>query len=515
MSESYPFAINNGSDELSLEFCGNACYLRNHTPVAIGFGNEMDHFSYFDLTADYATSREEINQIIGDKLNTDFKGSEAEFLPLLHPLFAKLSNGNYLLTLNGETKHNLTIRTEHYTDDAVLLELIFGKVIESSLVKKNEQSIPVYMSLTDSHDQFDELDYHIYSEVSPVFATKKAAEMDIKSVRYFEDRIRKNERPLILLFSAACKHKYQFSNYFLLDGHHKFKAYQNLKIVPRVAIITRLYDASDGRFLPDPLIDCLDEPHNFFVFNGAYFDENAMLWLHENPQSKVHAFIKNGWERTYFPNGQLKQETCYIFNRVEGTSRGWYESGQLEYENFHKTGGGIRLRKSYYKNGQVAEEIIINGTESSENKKRTWFESGALKMEADYHSGMGTTVLPIRTWYEIGQLETEVIGPDRKNYESKTWNKQGELIEHFIKKDGIRTWIIPQEKKSQPEDDRFLNERFMQHAVKKEQDHQRRLRAQQPPKPVKKEFVFDWQLFFLILFFLLMLVRLILAAIGL
>lgn len=128
---------------------------------------------------------------------------------------------------------------------------------------------------------------------------------------------------------------------------------------------------------------------------------------------------------------------------------------------------------------------------------------------------MHTTVLPIRTWYEIGQLETEVIGPDYKNYVSKTWNKQGELIEHFIKKDGIRTWIIPEEKSAQREDSRFVNERLMQHAKQKELEKQRRLRAQQPPKPLKKEFVFDWQLFLLILFFLLILVRLILAAIGL
>lgn len=452
MSKSpHSFTVSQGSDELSLEFCGNSSYLRFNNPVAVSFSNQGDGFEFYDLTPGHKSFRQEINLLIGDKLNESFNGDEPEFLKSLEPLLAKLHNGKYALYLHAEEQFGLTIRSEPCDSNLQLMEMVFGKTIEVLNTEKTENAATVREksirqlaneNLTDLYDAFEQGDDYCFGCMTPILATKTSEEMDLNAVRYFEEKIRENEMPMILLFQSYLEHQQQSSNFFLLDGHHKFKAYQNLKIVPRVVVVSRVYNASDLRFLPDQLIDCLNEWQNRFVFETVYFPATAAEWMRENPESKVHSFVRNGLIRTHYDNGQLQHEAHYHFNRIEGLSRTWYQNGMLEFERNFVDGFRKGNQRRYYESSKLWEEITIDGPGTNNNSKLVWYESGARKMEAAFHSGMYSEVIPIRTWFENGQAEKELLGTNRKNYESKLRNEEGELIEHFIVENGKKNWII-------------------------------------------------------------------------
>lgn len=496
----YTFTIENGSDELSLEFCGNSCYLRFDKPVCVSFDNQMDGFHYFDLTPHYLSFREEVNKLIGDRLNSDFSGSEAEFLASFESLLSKFGNGKYILHLNAEKVFSYTVSTAENTQASNLIGLVFGELIKEKRT---------FFDLSDMYDPFDEGDWYVYEHVNAILATKTSDELSEQSIRFFEDKIRKNERPVIILFRAFFDDRYQYSDYFMLDGHHKFKAYQNLKTIPRVITITRVYNATDTRFLPDPLIECLNDDLNTAVFNSVFYDDKATNWLIQHPESKVHNYIRNGLLKTYFDNGQLQQETNYKFNRIVGVSRKWYRSGQLEYENQFDNGIRTGSQKRFYKSGKLWEEIIIEDPKNSRPIKYEWYENGILKKESVYQLGLERDVIPIKTWYENGQPETEVTGVDIKNYESKTWDKKGDLIEHFTVINSEKKWLIPAQ--NAPDETYYINKRLHQQARLKQLENERRIRAQ---TPVKKEQYgyFDKQVLWGILIFLAILLKLIILA---
>lgn len=449
MTESpYYFNIHNGKDTLSLEFCGNSCYLRWEKPVAVAFENEGSHFGYFDLIPDYNTFRFEINQLIGDKLNTDIFRDEPQFLSTFESLITALGNGKYILSLHAEESNELTIRSASVIGSPGIMELVFGKTqglvlneksAKATFTEEFEGNIYVRDNSTDLYDAFDESDNYLYREMVPLIATKAHADINWESVRYFEKLILKDERPLILLFSACCEHKYQFSDYFLLDGHHKFLAYQNQKIVPKLVVLTRVYNEADFRFLPEPLLGCLNELQKKCVFGNTFFEEPAMKWLSENPESEIHKFLHNGWVRTYHSNGQLKKEAHYRFNRIEGNARIWYIDGNLEYERYYVNGFQNGVQKRYYQSGELWEEIMVNDPYDGIASKRVWYKSGQLKMEAQcYLTIPEIEKMPLKTWFENGQVQKELDGTDRDNYEHKEWNEKGELIAHFVIEKGFK-----------------------------------------------------------------------------
>jgi antitoxin component YwqK of YwqJK toxin-antitoxin module len=50
---------------------------------------------------------------------------------------------------------------------------------------------------------------------------------------------------------------------------------------------------------------------------------------------------------------------------------------------------------------------------------------------------MYSQIIPIRTWFENGQMEREITGTDKTNCESREWNDRGEVLEHFTRVNGV------------------------------------------------------------------------------
>jgi antitoxin component YwqK of YwqJK toxin-antitoxin module len=402
-------------------------------------------------------------------------------------------------------QYQYTIRTAEWRDnEAALMELVIGKVIDPKqqeristpeFIEEHSQSRfasntyqLMQTTTTDIYEPFDEGDEYSYDHMLPILTTKPESALDSSAVRFFEEQIRKNECPVILLFHAFCEGEYWNVPHLLLDGHHKFKAYQNLGVVPKTAIITRIFSADSVRFTPDQLIDHLYTWQSMYVFRSTLFNDVQIKKMRENPESKVHEFILNGLVRTYHDNGQLEHEATYEYNRIEGTARGWYKNGQLEYENTSVDGLEFVKKRRYYESGSLQEEILRDEPGKGRYTKTVWYESGAKNVEADFHMGKYVEILPMRIWFENGQLQKEFIGDDHKNYEARIWNEEGEILEHFTIVNGVQNWMV------------------------KPPEVPVRSKAIEQSDPKKKSF--DYRLFWIILIFVVVIANVILFFIG-
>lgn len=88
--------------------------------------------------------------------------------------------------------------------------------------------------------------------MAPFFlATQPKEEINLERVKQFENKISNGARPFAIVYNCSfpdirlnnenSKTDYSISSdYFILDGHHKLLAYQNLKMFPPIASLTFL-----------------------------------------------------------------------------------------------------------------------------------------------------------------------------------------------------------------------------------------------------------------------------------
>lgn len=86
--------------------------------------------------------------------------------------------------------------------------------------------------------------------------------------------------------------------------------------------------------------------------------------------------IFNGFEREYYPNGNLKYEAFFIDGKREGNVKWYYYDGNLESLDVYKN-EKLLSSKSYFENGIIAYSIIYRNTKEIESKR--YYKTGVLK----------------------------------------------------------------------------------------------------------------------------------------
>ena len=90
--------------------------------------------------------------------------------------------------------------------------------------------------------------------------------------------------------------------------------------------------------------------------------------------------------RTYYPNGQIKEEYGVKDGRREGFMRKYYENGVLQEEAMYKNGALEGPYKFYYKNGQLfTEGFFRNGTVDGPVKE--YYKDGKLFAQDVFKDG--------------------------------------------------------------------------------------------------------------------------------
>ena len=121
----------------------------------------------------------------------------------------------------------------------------------------------------------------------------------------------------------------------------------------------------------------------------------------------VPSAIKNGFETSWFKNGQKKYESSYVKGRLDGAQTGWYENGRMRIEK-------------HFVNGQ------------SSGTKKDWYEIGQMKSQMtysdDYVVGVWTT------WHANGQKSFQEEGISRETPKGtlrQRWDRSGTLTERI------------------------------------------------------------------------------------
>ena len=63
----------------------------------------------------------------------------------------------------------------------------------------------------------------------------------------------------------------------------------------------------------------------------------------------------DGLSKTYYPTGELNSESNYKNGKDHGSYKDYYKNGQLESESIYKNGEREGEQKRYFKNGKIHE----------------------------------------------------------------------------------------------------------------------------------------------------------------
>ena len=95
--------------------------------------------------------------------------------------------------------------------------------------------------------------------------------------------------------------------------------------------------------------------------------------------------MKEEIRKTFYENGKIKTERTFVDGIEHGPAKGWFESGQLEFEAFKENGLVQGLVKNYYENGNLRiENNFIDQVKEGEEK--LYYDTGQLAELNNYQN---------------------------------------------------------------------------------------------------------------------------------
>lgn len=132
--------------------------------------------------------------------------------------------------------------------------------------------------------------------------------------------------------------------------------------------------------------------------NGQLLEQYQVI------ETKEGSFIKDGFYKRWFPNGQIKNQGDYVKGKRHGNWKLWFLNGQLSEDiNFKKDSldgdfkkwneNGIMINEGKYELGNL------------EGNWQSWHDNGQLKADKNYSNNKldGKQIY----WYANGQKRTE------------------------------------------------------------------------------------------------------------
>jgi antitoxin component YwqK of YwqJK toxin-antitoxin module len=116
----------------------------------------------------------------------------------------------------------------------------------------------------------------------------------------------------------------------------------------------------------------------------------------------------------FFPENVCKLKVEIRDGKSHGISRGWYENGQQEVEEYFSQGVSQGKRTRWFNNGSIkSEAIIVDGKISGTFRK--WHDNGNKAAEAQFVEGTAHGIS--QGWDRDGKLKSRVV------------LKEGEIVE--------------------------------------------------------------------------------------
>ena len=122
---------------------------------------------------------------------------------------------------------------------------------------------------------------------------------------------------------------------------------------------------------------------------GVSLSSTSILSIFGRYMESIDRILEDGRDgpyKSYYENGQLKEERTYKDGKQDGSFKTYYDNGQLEIEGTYKDGNQNGPVKLYHENGQLGGEgTLIDGKEDGLFK--WYYENGQLKEERTYKDG--------------------------------------------------------------------------------------------------------------------------------
>ena len=408
-------------------------------------GSVGKFLSVLPYSAEY---RNEVRDRLLSNLNEDYTNRPTELKEIIDPLLHAFPAGEYSINF-------LSGGTEQYTGDSALAgnHRFFWDIILCNAIDLQSQELKVkeyddYLnrhklnkhfakgSLTD----FTTTNFYDGQNLSFV-ATQPASQLNEERVKYFEEQISKGERPFAIIFNCIFEqlvkgedgytsdHSLHSDNY-VIDGHHKLKAYHNLQLIPPVVEITWHPKTRDEiTFNVEELIEALYPWNIEHILKNWNDKEQYILPYLEKKNSKIHAFIKNGHVQTFHENGQVKHEAFYINDKIDGDGKWWHDNGQMEKIQFYKRGIPQGTWQIWDKLGNLQNIHSYNANGRLDGPYIWYFENGRKRRENFYSNGRDADSTAT-TWYEDGTIESEVKYEQARLTMRKNYDRNGKLLNH-------------------------------------------------------------------------------------
>ena len=221
--------------------------------------------------------------------------------------------------------------------------------------------------------------------------TQSEADLDPVVVERYTQEIKSGKRPYCLVYSSQISECY---NNYVLDGHHKLKAYLDLQIRPSIIEIRQVteegYSASNEipQFTEDNF-------HCLYPWQLQHLFDEAIVWrghlsqVMGDPENPFNGFVKQGVVEEYWINGNLKKRGTYLDNRAQGIVEQFYENGNRKNHLMHEDGKQIWFVKSWYPTGELQSEFKQQG-EGQNGEQITYHQDG--KVADRYHIKDGSRI---------------------------------------------------------------------------------------------------------------------------
>ncbi len=146
-------------------------------------------------------------------------------------------------------------------------------------------------------------------------------------------------------------------------------------------------------------------PHLKYVYQ--YFLPNGKLDKDAIYDKVSGRMMKNGRRYSYYPNGQLREITHYVNDKIGGNRKYWAANGTLIEDGNYKSGSRHGKFESWWENGQPKELSYHQGYYRNGPVLR-WHRDGRLLEQGSYYQGKALGVATV--WDTLGNLRSENAG---------------------------------------------------------------------------------------------------------
>ncbi len=264
------FEVTTGLGKIYICDFEDSAYLCCKTPVCMNWidSNESRYLAVLPYDEKY---RESVFEPIREGLYEDFSENEQGLYNLLQPLLAQFANGEYYLGFYNENDDEHPIYLSgvetpwFYSVDGI------EQFTEKPYTDPTGRCTIFYL------DSIQEPHWYIGGN-EDVVASKPTQDFDSERVLFFENEIKNGKRPFAILFHGE-------RTFFVLDGHHKLRAYYNLGIIPPVTVIRTTYEPHLKEIKDESTIRDVEylsknmySPHlEYFIAQFFEFSSNSFL----------------------------------------------------------------------------------------------------------------------------------------------------------------------------------------------------------------------------------------------